>query len=241
MHPEPSSFITLTYDDNNYAPSLHYPDYQKFMRALRYQRGSTRFFAVGEYGTETHRPHFHSVLFGTQFPNQTAIGKGLYRSAALEKLWPHGFSSIAPVNYETATYVAGYCLKKILGNSDQADTLRGRKNTTVDLRTGEVVDLVPEMAHMSLNPGIGATWFKKYWREVFAARDGCVLPGGAKVPPPRYYDKLLDKDDGFLKESIDYQRYLNMVANCDQGTPERLRVRENVALARKKHHSSRGL
>jgi hypothetical protein len=64
---EDSSFVTLTYSDDNCPKSLTYVDFQKFMRRLRKRLGSTRFFVCGEYGDEKRRPHFHAGLFGQAF------------------------------------------------------------------------------------------------------------------------------------------------------------------------------
>src|SRR3954449_8205389 len=61
MHPR-SSFVTLTYDDKNIPPagSLSKRDFQLFMKRLRKsQSNPLRFFACGEYGETTHRPHYH--------------------------------------------------------------------------------------------------------------------------------------------------------------------------------------
>ena len=41
------------------------------------------------------------------------------RSAALESLWPYGFSTIGDVTFESAAYVARYVLKKVTGSDAQ--------------------------------------------------------------------------------------------------------------------------
>ena len=166
---ESNSFVTLTYDDDHVPVSLDYRHFQKFMYRLRKQLGPTRFFACGEYGELTNRPHFHAVLFGRTFSDGVPCGTNIKSSAALTKLWPYGFSSFGDLNYQSAAYVAGYALKKISGPSAQAH-YQG-----VDWRTGELVDRTPELGRMSLRPGIGYAWFQKYWPEVYLARDGCVL------------------------------------------------------------------
>ena len=227
-----SSFVTLTYDDEHVKPSLDYGDFQKFMRALRYARGPTRFFAVGEYGDLTKRPHFHAILFGQYFQDSTPCGKEILFSKELQDLWPNGFANFGQVTYQSASYVAGYCLKKVVGKSEAADRLRGKKYSVVDEKTGEIVEIKPEMAHMSLKPGIGWTWFEKYWKEVYLGRDGCVLKGGQKVPAPKYYDKLLEKIDEDLRDEKSFERYLKSLEFREDCSRERLEVREKVAFAR---------
>ena len=60
-------FITLTYKDDQLPEnnSLDYTHWQKFIRSLKKRNnGKTiRYFAVGEYGDQRGRPHFHALLF----------------------------------------------------------------------------------------------------------------------------------------------------------------------------------
>lgn len=240
MH-ESSSFITLTYDDEHLPVdhSLSYRDFQLFMKRLRkhfgqqfLERGrstnSVRFFMCGEYGELTKRPHFHACLFGLDFDDKEFYkslpsGSRLYTSAILEKLWPFGFSSIGDVTFESAAYVARYVVKKITGP-------RAHEHysfTTVD---GEVVQRVPEFTHMSLKPGIGATWFAKYGGEVFP-RDEVVVRG-IRMKPPKYYDNLLEAKDLPSFEFVQYDRYKKSLIFAEDATRERLRVRERVKKAR---------
>lgn len=246
MHRQ-SSFVTLTYDDAHFSPSLNYSDFQGFMHRLRsevrYKRNSAaannsvRFFACGEYGDINLRPHFHAILFGYQPTDGVPCGKDIFSSKVLSRLWPFGFSSFGGVSYQSASYVAGYCLKKVSNNARSAD-LYSKRYSRVDPRTGELVTVEPEMGRMSLKPGIGYSWFQKYWREVYLARDGCVLKGGTQVPAPRYYDKLLESLDSDLSDQVFYNRYVNADRFLADTTPERLAVREFIAVHNS--HSKRG-
>ena len=233
MH-DVSSFVTLTYDDSHVEPSLKYRDFQRFMYRLRKRFGPTRFFMCGEYGSLNWRPHFHALLFGLGFPDRVLLGGDLYRSPALEKLWPFGFSTIGDVTFQSAGYVARYSLKKVTG--DLAD----RHYSRVDLRTGECVRLVPEFGHMSLKPGIGFGWFQKYWRDVFAARDGCVVRGRV-VPPPKYYWKLLESVDPDRQEELELERYVNAGLFAEDTTPARLATRELCQMSRELSRKERAI
>lgn len=235
MH-ESNCFVTLTYNDDYYYPSLVYRDFQMFMYRLRRRLGPTRFFMCGEYGDKDFRPHFHALLFGVNFADRSLVGKDLYRSAELEKLWKFGFSSVGDVNYLSAAYVARYSLKKF---ADRVS--REGLPDVLDPVTGELVKLVPQFGHMSLNRGIGYAWFEKYWRDVFAARCGVVMPGGSTVPPPRYYMDLLAQLDGFLRDDKDFERYCNAQKFADDCTPARLRDREVCALAKEASRKERVL
>ena len=230
-----STFVTLTYDEEHYRPGLDHTDWQRFMYRVRERFGPTRFFMCGEYGDLNLRPHFHGLLFGLDFEDRSVIGSQLYRSASLERLWPYGFSTVGDVTFQSASYVARYSLKKVTG--DLADVRYNR----VDLRTGEVVQVAPEYGRMSLRPGLGDAWFRKYWREVYEARDGVCMPGGKVVPAPRYYMKLLDSIDPELVEEKQLERYWKSVSFAEDQTPQRLREREICAIATEKRRKERYL
>lgn len=233
-----SSFVTLTYE-HDYVPSLDYRDFQLFMKRLRKASGPTRFFAVGEYGADEDRkylgglgrPHFHALLFGKFFSDRKVHKKGLYKSAELAALWPHGFASVGNVSFQSAGYCARYCVDKVNGERAEKHYVRP------DLDSGELVPVVPECAHMSLgrravgDGGIGYRFFLKYWREMYLARDG-VMVNDKKFPAPKYYDQLLNASAPELASDVEYDRYVRseqFVADC---TPERLVVREVVQKAR---------
>ena len=60
-------FLTLTYDDEHLPEdkSLSKRDFQLFMKRFRKDFGlPVRFFACGEYGKKTFRPHYHVIFFG---------------------------------------------------------------------------------------------------------------------------------------------------------------------------------
>lgn len=223
-----SSFITLTYGQDLQNPSLHYPDFQLFLKRLRKQfhPKKIRYFVAGEYGDENGRPHWHAILFGVDFPDQklyklTRKGHKLYKSALLARLWPHGFSTVAEVNYQTAQYCAKYTLKKITG--DAADD--HYKITTPD---GEIIDLVPEFARMSTHPGIGHDYCLKHHSSIIA--HDFVVSNGARTSIPRYYDKLTRRNnpDAYLR--IKSERS-SQPLNPDNILESRLHVRETVLRA----------
>lgn len=224
-------FVTLTYSDDTLPEfgSLRYRDYQLFMKRLRKSGRKPRFYMCGEYGEENGRPHYHSILFNCWFPDMKAwrrspAGFQLYRSAELEKLWPLGNAEIGMVSFESAAYVARYVMKKVTG--DRASS----HYEVIDADTGEVSTKVPEFNRMSLKPGIGAEWYRRFKSDVYP--HGAVVVNGIETSPPRYYDKMfaLDNPEAFeeLRDSREYGASLRRFDN----TVERRAVKAQVSDAR---------
>lgn len=223
-------FITLTYDDEHVPldGGLHHRDFQLFMKSLRKDFGSIRYYMCGEYGSDNDRPHFHALLFGFEFTDlvywkKSPSGSMIFRSATLERYWRKGFSSVGHVTYESAAYVARYIMKKATG------VMERRKYDSVDTVTGEVFMRRPEYNGMSLKPGIGAEWFAKYSSDVFP-RDA-VIHDGTPNRVPRYYDKLLSRVDSTLYDDIKSKRVLDNANSYMDNTIQRLNSKELVVNA----------
>jgi len=228
MH-DSSCFVTLTFDDAHLdSPSLDYRLFQLFMKRVRKTFGPVRFYMCGEYGEQFGRPHFHACLFGLDFEDKQfwkdlSSGSRLYVSPTLVRLWPHGFSSIGDVTFESAAYVARYVMKKVNGPTAK------QHYSHVD-SDGVVTDLRPEFTRMSLKPGIGATWIKKFISDVYTT-DACIVNGLA-VKPPRFYDKYLSSFSPIDFESLELSRYNKAIFNSADNASSRLRVRELVTRSR---------
>lgn len=238
-------FVTLTYDESNvpFRNQLDYRQFQAFFKRLRqyhYRQWAAanpekhksecpriKFYMCGEYGDTNGRPHYHAIIFGFNFADRVPFrllveNAKLYTSKALSRLWPHGHCTIGSVTFESAAYVARYCLKKVTGKAAEEWYAREDEH-------GKYF-LTPEFAHMSLKPGVGASWLSKFQSDVYPRN--YVVVNGIEVKPPKYYDRLMEK---VMPHDIDVlkferqklaERYL---ADC---TPERLAVREVVTKAR---------
>lgn len=212
-----SAFVTLTYDDKHLPElgSLRLRDLQLFMKRLRKVRPEgLRFFACGEYGDTTKRPHYHLLLFNTEFADQRFLkwspnNDALYRSAELGQLWPSGDHYIGTVDSRSAAYVAGYVMKKV----------------------GSVVDYSPrenEFRVMSRRPGIGYEWYQRYKAE-FYKHDSAILEA-REVPLPRFYDdKFKSVDEAALKVLKRLRRQRARLHPEDR-TKARMLTRENFEL-----------
>lgn len=236
-----NSFITLTYDDR-WLPEdrgLRYTDFQLFMKRLRRRFFSSvvRFYMCGEYGDDRDahgrvtgalgRPHYHALLFNLGFPDKLYFKRAgdftLFTSATLSELWPYGHSLIGAVTFESAAYVARYCMEKVNGADAKP------RYEIVDTDTGVIRERMPEFSRMSLRPGIGAPWLKRFMSDVYPT--GEVVVNGKLAKAPRYYDKIFDREGGD-KGDLELRRYKLAVRQADDNTDERLLAKERVAVAR---------
>lgn len=125
--------VTLTYDnfvrndkgeiigETPVNPNLkvNQRDVQLFFKRLRkwYSKVSNekiKYLCSAEYGSRTHRAHYHCILFGVRFPDlsfykKSKRGNPIYMSKTLLKLWNHGICTVDSINVQSA--VARYCTK----------------------------------------------------------------------------------------------------------------------------------
>lgn len=246
MHTQ-NCFITLTYNDDHLPSdqSLHHRDFQLFFKRLRkkYSHLKIRYYMAGEYGTNYGRPHFHACIFGWK-PNDLKMWKktgdsNLYRSQDLESLWVDnngnsiGYTSVGDVTFESAAYVARYIMSK--QNSDNLNPNTGKPYNAVydyiNPKTGEITKKTPEYNKMSLKPGIGATWIKKYMSDVYPSGE-VIIRGNKKILAPKYYDKKFKEHaDPYVFDEMLYIRETNAKLKAEDNTPERLEVKRQVMAA----------
>ncbi|ALS03454.1 VP4 [Gokushovirus WZ-2015a] len=206
-------FVTLTYDDFH-VPKAYYPDpvtgeahtsytlckrdFQLWMKRLRkkFSDYKIRFFACGEYGGLTKRPHYHAIVFGLHLNDLVkykTVKEGdsyytYYNSDSMQETWPNGFVVVGEVTWESCAYVARYVTKKLSG--EHADFYKK-------------FNLVPEFLDMSRRPGIARQYYDEHGKDIYdhAYINVSTPKGGRKFKPPRYFDRLFDIDcPGFLDE-----------------------------------------
>lgn len=169
-------FVTLTYNDQKIPitptglPTLEKSHFQLFLKRFRHYapERSVRYYAVGEYGSRTSRPHYHALLFNIP----------LLAIQNTERVWRLGQVYVGTVTPASIHYVAKYHVNAI---SDQE--LNGR---------------APPFALMSRKPGIGAGYFESHteWH-IYADRLYTQIDG-FKRSLPRYYrnkmfaDRIID-------------------------------------------------
>lgn len=117
---ESASFITLTYSDPNirYMDDINRDtgecipyavlvkkDLQDFIKRVRYYQkqltdSKIKYYAVGEYGTKTKRPHYHALMFG------------MHKEVDVEKIWEYGHTDVGTCTLDSIDYVTKYVVNK---------------------------------------------------------------------------------------------------------------------------------
>jgi len=240
MH-EVNAFITLTYDEEHLPKdrSVNVRHWQLFAKKVRQEMGPFRFLHCGEYGQDNQRPHYHACIFGLDWHEDWKVhprkkGKSpLWTSGRLSRLWGNGFSTIGSLSFDSAAYVAGYCVKKSTGKA--ADGAYRR----VDARTGETWQVKADYATMSRNRGLGHDWYEKYHADVYPG--DFVVMKGQKFRPPYYYDKLLEETNPGLWEKIKSKRQTIVKDNEEYQAEHRLKAKEAVLQAKMEIFENRTL
>lgn len=203
----------------------------------RYRSSTTiKYYAVGEYGETTKRPHYHIALFGEAFFDDrylwrtTEGGDDIYRSSRLERLWPYGNCEIGNLTFKSAAYIARYITKKLNPGRTDESQRRFDEHYMRTAEDGSNYWIEPEFALISRRPGLGKTWFEKYHTDVYP--HDYVVMNGQKLKPPRFYDQLLEAFKPIELELIKKEREEKAKTAAADNTPARLRVKEQVAIAK---------
>ncbi len=241
-----ASFLTLTYDkehlpENGNLPKIRGPNKQKpehwqnFAKKLRYHFGPFRFLMCGEYGEERNRCHYHCIVLGHDFSEDRAFyktsdsGDKLYTSKKLRKAWDQGFHSIGSVSIDSASYVAGYIQKRVIGKN-----ARNHYDNRLNEITGEIYTQNPEFGLMSRNKGLGHKWIEKYHTDVYPYDE--IIINGQPTKPPVYYDRWYEKNFPDKWEEIKEKRKLKSLANIEDNSPARLQTKKKCFTAKHAAH-----
>lgn len=220
-------FLTLTYDEEHVpltsfkdpetgvdhpTKTLVKKDLQGFIKRLRkrVEPDRIRYFACGEYGSKTQRPHYHAIVFGLRLNDLVPYGMNelnqmTYTSNFIHSVWssrkaptrhgsvtplsadpsyfctPWGRVVIAPCTWETCAYVARYTVKKLYGDKKEDYAKFG---------------LEPPFLLMSTHPGIGDNFFHEHYQEILELSEISIgtANGGKSFRPPYRFEKLLERE-----------------------------------------------
>jgi hypothetical protein len=188
-----SSFVTLTYSDSHLPVncSLRLTDLQLFFKRLRVnikrhpdprlRNTRIKYYACGEYGDLTLRPHYHMILFGLGFRDG--------HRELIQQSWPLcdwsvdsiRNESIKPVTPESINYVCGYIDKKLSGQDlELVYTSSGRENV-----------------FKICSQGLGERYAIEHRN--YIESQGCCSIRGRKSTIPRYYVNKLGLDRDAIK------------------------------------------
>ena len=219
--------------------SLVKRDLQLFVKKLRKSQdkdglAKVKYYAVGEYGENYGRPHYHAALFGEDFSDDryvwrtTESGHTVYRSPRLEE-------TVDPRklrDWRTHVRIRSICnpLHKKKINGPMAKEHYKRYDPT----TGEIYWITPEFNLMSRGgrkgKGIAATWLETYKDDVYP--HDYVIMNGQKLKPPRYYDNQLAASDQIGAILMKLEREFSARSQRADNTPKRLAAKEKVAQAK---------
>lgn len=166
---ESAHFVTLTYADENIQrttnenATLVKADLQKFFKRLRKgEKQKIKYYAIGEYGDKTERPHYHILLLNTTIDN-------------VEKSWSFGHCHFGAVETESIYYVLGYLNKpyKIPKNE-------------MDDRNPEFSLMSKKLGISYINQNM-----KKWHKRDLTERYYIPLKDGKKIAMPRYYKEKI--------------------------------------------------
>jgi len=172
-----SQFVTLTYDESNVPTTengfqtLRKTDLQKFFKRLRkLTHEKISYYAVGEYGDKTQRPHYHIILFNGN-------------CNSVESAWNLNNTTIGHCHFGDVNDASiGYTLKYI------------SKEKQIPMHQQD--DRQKEFSVMS--KGLGKSYLTpqsiKWHKNKLEERMYLPLKDGKKASMPRYYKDKMYKD-----------------------------------------------
>lgn len=190
-----NAFVTLTYA-NEYLPpggALDKSHLRDFFKRLRSRMGDKkiRYFAVGEYGDESSRPHYHAIIFNCDH---------IHDHLHIERSWPFGHVDVGDVNKDSIQYVCGYTIKKMTSEDDPR--LEGRP---------------PEFSVQSNRPGIGATAVPIIAEAIKSPFGAKMLTEDGDVPISLYHGSRSLPLGRYLRQKLREEIGMEEVYNTETG------------------------
>lgn len=240
-----NSMITLTYDTAVYDASgrktgeivsdkkVDVRDVQLFLKRLRaylwrHYGVRIKYRLSAEYGKRTHRPHYHALIFGFNFPDavfykKSKRGNIIYMSSVLNKLWKHGICTVD--SKRVTPSIARYCSKYVSKDHNASDTFSICSN-----------GLGMEMMMKKFNglyyiiegvryPVPRVVW-QRYIEELYS---GGILPFTTKYRKDDRENDVLRANYRFIRDADPtYQRYLAYWQRYSEQHPIRMSARDRM-------------
>ena len=186
---EDAVFVTLTYDEDHIPSnhSLKKSDLQKWFKRVRkeIEPKKIRYFACGEYGDKTQRPHYHAIIFGLSLRVDDKM--------VMQSKWPMGRLHYGTAEPDSIRYVAQYIDKKYTG----------------DFAKREYAEKHREPVFRVSSLGLGRSYINKNSDQI--KRMGHCTVRGVLHSLPRYYlnklgvDPQLYRDEAYFKQCEEYE------------------------------------
>lgn len=184
-------FVTLTYSDD------HLPEHQSlckehlrnFFKRLRKTLAKNqikiRYFACGEYGDQTQRPHYHAIIFGLPFNNTSK--KYIMQS------WPYCDWNISHIRngsfgvaeQDSIRYVCQYIDKKFTGVLAKQEYEYKKR----------------EPVFKWSSQGIGRDWIDQNYKQI--KENLSITLNGVNHSIPRYYIQRIDLDISSIQNKLE--------------------------------------
>lgn len=188
LHSVISLFVTLTYDEFSVLKSstdsqlyLCKSDLQKFFKRLRHHEQFT-YYAIGEYGTTTHRPHYHVCIFFKTAPYTNTLDELTY---LIHDLWSYGFVSVSRAHYRRLNYVLHYHVRPKVIDGRPTFQLYS-KGLGMDFLTDDMIDYLCNSGKTTIKDYNGTTYvIPRYYRKKLSE---------AGYPIPSFTQNSVEKD-----------------------------------------------
>lgn len=164
-------YLTLTYDEDNIPQnrSLRKTDLQKFFKRVRKRMKDRKikYFACGEYGEETERPHYHAIVFGLGLSeNDKQIVKDCWKFQNWKVVNNKCFGLVEP---DSIAYVCGYIHSKLSGDMAEEEYEKKGREPVFKIQS----------------QGFGKTYIKEN-QQTLSNKGFCTVKG-VRRSIPRYY------------------------------------------------------
>jgi len=218
-------FVTLTYAPEYNDGELHKEHIQAFIKKLRYLAArkpaitnipNIKYFAVGEYGENYNRPHYHAILFNipANMPHKA--------KAIVSEAWEKGFTQLDELNRTTIQYVCKYIFKQKHHQSERTRPFR----------------------LMSTRPPIGSNYLQTHPDFHLIGEHYYAQDESKKVHLPRFYaDRIFDdefkerrKEKAIEISNLEYEKNKNLTPKerIDQGRAARIAQDQHYQTFKKK-------
>ena len=204
-----NSFLTLTFDKKYLEEKGRFnvdrKELTNYIRRIRREFGKgVRVYAIGEYGDESYRPHYHLALFGI----------GPHSHKTLDDYWGKGITHVGEVNSFSARYICGYYASKVTKRDDPNMRLFEDEFKYMSKQEGGIG--APAVSIIAEKLKTGGHWKGQRIRELYV--------GKKAYPLGRYLIKKFDKELGIDHDDIDCDNQACMQEIFNQYSADNFKV-----------------